>query len=84
MSGSFFRTWIIISGWLIVGASLGATVSLLYWIHWLVSNGKSIGDALRGRVEDAGGTLQGVMLLGCLVGGAVGLLFGFGKVLPRA
>lgn len=80
MRESSFRTWIIIWVRPIVGASIGAVVSLLYWIHWLACNGRSIGEALKGEVEDATGTLQSVMLLGCLVGVVVGLLFGLGKM----
>jgi hypothetical protein len=53
-------------------------VSLIYWLMWLAFNGKSFGEAV-GEVEDAVGTFQGIILLGCLVSLFVGIMFGLKK-----
>jgi len=79
MRVSFFHRLIIMLKWTFFCTSIGLSVGLIYWLMWLVFNGKSLGEAVSGEVEDAVGVLQGIILLGCLIGFFVGIVFGLGK-----
>jgi hypothetical protein len=67
----------------VLGILIGATIASLIWIGYLSAIGKSVGEAIRGEVEDAVGTLEGLLALGIVVGTLVGLVWGLGS-LPRA
>lgn len=70
------RPWRIVLTRVILCATVGVAISTSIWAGNLMCEGKSIPAALRGEVEDAIGTLQGLTMMGFLVGGAVGLVYG--------
>jgi hypothetical protein len=71
--------WIIVLGWFVAGIFVGVVFGTLFWWIDLTISGKRIEEALRGQVEDAISTLQAMILLGCLVGGPIGLVWGWGS-----
>lgn len=62
---------------------IAVAVSILYWCFFLFLDGKSLKDALAGKLEDGLSTLQGLVTLGGLVGFGVGLLYGLGRIGSR-
>ena len=64
MKSLLLRKWMIVLHWFIIGISIGLLVSMFYWIQGLMSDSKDVRKALRGEVENALGTLQGLILLG--------------------
>jgi hypothetical protein len=68
----------IVMGWSCFGVATGITLGGLFWWAELALAGKRIAQALTGEVEDAFGMLQGVVILGCLIGAGVGLAYGLG------
>jgi hypothetical protein len=62
---------------LVLGIVVGVALGPLFWWGSLVSDGKSIGEAMKGEVDDAASSLQALALVGSLVGAAVGLATGF-------
>ena len=66
-----------------LGILIGATIASLIWFGWLSATGKSVGEAIRGEVEDAIGILEGVLALGIVIGASVGLIWGLAS-LPHA
>jgi hypothetical protein len=66
-----------------LGVLIGAIIASLIWFGWLSADGKTVGEAMRGKVEDAIGMLEGILAIGILIGALVGLLRGLGN-LPAA
>jgi hypothetical protein len=62
---------------LILCACIGVVAGTLYWVLYLKLDGKGVGKALQGEVEDALPALQALILLGGMVGGVVGLMYRF-------
>jgi hypothetical protein len=81
MRRSLFHNLMVMLKWIFVCTGIGFLVSLIYWLMWLVFNDKSLGKVASGEVEDAVGTFQGMILLGCLIGFFVGIVFGLKRVL---
>jgi hypothetical protein len=80
---SHLRSLMIVMAWLAFGLGIGVVVSgTIWWVH-LGRIGKSLGNALSGEVEDAISTLEGLLLLGCLIGGIVGLIYGLAVIAGR-
>jgi len=79
MTGAFWRRAWDVLGWAFLGTSLGAVISGLLWWIYLVNKGNSLWGGLQGEVEDGWGVLQGLLVLGCLIGVGVGLLCGLAK-----
>src|SRR5947209_7612522 len=69
---------------LAVGVVAGAGLGAAFWAALLVWDGKSLAEAVQGRVEDAIGGLQGLTTLGALVGLAVGFAAGLAAADPVA
>jgi hypothetical protein len=73
----------MVSKLLVICISIGSLVSIVYWLIWLIHDGKSFRDAVKGEVEDAVGVLQGTILIGCLIGCFVGILFGLRESMKK-
>ena len=71
------RSTLIVLGWAAVGIFIGTLISALIWC---TVHADHFTKAIRGEVEDAYGELLGLLNLGILVGGAIGLLNGWSKV----
>ena len=62
----------------VVGAVvIGAIGVSLLWVSWLSSHDKTIGEAMRGEVEDGIRTLQGLLALAVFVGVPVGVVWSY-------
>jgi len=60
---------------IVIGIAFGA----LFWVLFQVLNGNLV-EAIKGNVEDAHSLLEGLVILGGLVGGMVGLMHGLAIV----
>jgi hypothetical protein len=58
---------------------IGVTFGASFWVLFQVLNGNLV-EAIKGNVEDAHSLLEGLVILGGLVGGMVGLMHGFAIV----
>ncbi len=63
-----------------LGILIGMTIASLIWIGYLWGNGKGVGQAMRGQVEDGIAKLEGLLALGMIIGIPVGLFWGLSTV----